>query len=351
MQLWIEIQRFLKDNIKIIAIFGIIFALVLGGLGAFMTGSSNNAPEGMEALEEEAIEAAVAFDFYIEDAEGNMYTNEGIIEEYFRSPNVLEKLNSDAGIDLKQIELENYEKNQQLLSNFLPAELMEQSQIISVTQSNSTGLLTFVASSDDKSLNEKLVTYYYGNLSSIPFVDEDNLYVFDGPYNVKDKQIDEEEEETGISIKALIKYAVIGIILGIVLGIGLALINALFGKKLNYAFGYAIDDSLDFMIYDEKLNNSDEIANFVNFPYFKNKVILSENGKGLNVSDIQEKISENDFKVIPNIADDSVKNLTTESTEVIMVVLPNETSRKWFNTQIKLMKLDNLSLKIIQVNE
>ncbi len=351
MQLWIEIQRFLKDNIKIIAIFGIIFALVLGGLGAFMTGSSNNAPEGMEALEEEAIETAVAFDFYIEDAEGNMYTNEGIIEEYFRSPNVLEKLNSDAGIDLKQIELENYEKNQQLLSNFLPAELMEQSQIISVTQSNSTGLLTFVASSDDKSLNEKLAAYYYGKLSSIPFVDEDNLYVFDGPYNVKDKQIDEEEEETGISIKSLIKYAVIGIILGIVVGIGLALINALFGKKLNYAFGYAIDDSLDFMIYDEKLNNSDEIANFVNFPYFKNKVILSENGKGLNVSDIQEKISENEFKVIPNIADDSVKNLTTESTEVIMVVLPNETSRKWFNTQMKLMKLDNLSLKIIQVNE
>ncbi|MFW3505711.1 hypothetical protein ACN68I_07950 [Aerococcus viridans] len=351
MQLWIEIKRFLKDNIKIIAIFGIIFALVLGGLGAFMTGSSNNAPEGMEALEEEAIETAVAFDFYIEDAEGNMYTNEGIIEEYFRSPNVLEMLNSDAGIDLKQIELENYEKNQQVLSNFLPTELMEQSQIISVTQSNSTGLLTFVASSDDKSLNEKLATYYYGKLSSIPFVDEDNLYVFDGPYNVKDKQIDEEEEETGISIKSLIKYAVIGIILGIVVGIGLALINALFGKKLNYAFGYAIDDSLDFMIYDEKLNNSDEIANFVNFPYFKNKVILSENGKGLNVSDIQEKISENDFKVIPNIADDSVKNLTTESTEVIMVVLPNETSRKWFNTQIKLMKLDNLSLKIIQVNE
>lgn len=351
MQLWIEIQRFLKDNIKIIAIFGIIFALVLGGLGAFMTGSSNNAPEGMEALEEEAIETAVAFDFYIEDAEGNMYTNEGIIEEYFRSPNVLEMLNSDAGIDLKQIELENYEKNQQVLSNFLPTELMEQSQIISVTQSNSTGLLTFVASSDDKSLNEKLATYYYGKLSSIPFVDEDNLYVFDGPYNVKDKQIDEEEEETGISIKSLIKYAVIGIILGIVVGIGLALINALFGKKLNYAFGYAIDDSLDFMIYDEKLNNSDEIANFVNFPYFKNKVILSENGKGLNVSDIQEKISENDFKVIPNIADDSVKNLTTESTEVIMVVLPNETSRKWFNTQIRLMKLDNLSLKIIQVNE
>lgn len=351
MQLWIEIKRFLKDNIKIIAIFGIIFALVLGGLGAFMTGSSNNAPEGMEALEEEAIETAVAFDFYIEDAEGNMYTNEGIIEEYFRSPNVLEMLNSDAGIDLKQIELENYEKNQQVLSNFLPTELMEQSQIISVTQSNSTGLLTFVASSDDKSLNEKLATYYYGKLSSIPFVDEDNLYVFDGPYNVKDKQIDEEEEETGISIKSLIKYAVIGIILGIVVGIGLALINALFGKKLNYAFGYAIDDSLDFMIYDEKLNNSDEIANFVNFPYFKNKVILSENGKGLNVSDIQEKISENDFKVIPNIADDSVKNLTTESTEVIMVVLPNETSRKWFNTQIRLMKLDNLSLKIIQVNE
>lgn len=351
MQLWTEIKRFLKDNIKIIAIFGIIFALVLGGLGAFMTGSSNNAPEGMEALEEEAIETAVAFDFYIEDAEGNMYTNEGIIEEYFRSPNVLEMLNSDAGIDLKQIELENYEKNQQVLSNFLPTELMEQSQIISVTQSNSTGLLTFVASSDDKSLNEKLATYYYGKLSSIPFVDEDNLYVFDGPYNVKDKQIDEEEEETGISIKSLIKYAVIGIILGIVVGIGLALINALFGKKLKYAFGYAIDDSLDFMIYDEKLNNSDEIANFVNFPYFKNKVILSENGKGLNVSDIQEKISENDFKVIPNIADDSVKNLTTESTEVIMVVLPNETSRKWFNTQIKLMKLDNLSLKIIQVNE
>lgn len=350
MQLWIEIQRFLKDNIKIITICGVIFALVLGGLGAFMTETSNNTPEGMEALEEEAIETAVAFDFYIEDAEGNMYTNEGIIEEYFRSPNVLQTLNTDIGIDLKQIELENYEKNQQVLSNFLPAELMEQSQIISVSQSNSTGLLTFVASSDDKSLNEKLATYYYGKLSSIPFVDEDNLYVFDGPYNVKDKQIDD-EEETGILIKALIKYAIIGIILGIVVGIGLALIHALFGKKLNYAFGYAIDDSVDFMIYDEKLNNSDEIANFVKFPYSKNKVILSENGQGLNVSDIQEKISANNFKVIPNIADDSVKNLTTESSEVIMVVLPNKTSRKWFNTQMKLMKLDNLSLKIIQVNE
>ncbi|PMC80218.1 hypothetical protein CJ191_02410 [Aerococcus viridans] len=351
MQLWIEIQRFLKDNIKIITIFGVIFALVLGGLGAFMTGTSNNAPEGMEALEEEAIETAVAFDFYIEDAEGNMYTNEGIIEEYFRSPNVLETLNADVGIDLKQIELEYYEKNQEVLSNFLPAELMEKSQIISVTQNNSTGLLTFVASSDDKSLNEKLANYYYGKLSSIPFVDEDNLYVFDGPYNVKDKQIDDDEEETGISIKSLIKYAVIGIILGIVVGIGLALIHALFGKKLNYAFGYAIDDSVDFMIYDEKLNNSDEIANFVNFPYSKNKVILSENGQDLNVSDIQEKISGNKFKVIPNIADDSVKNLMTESSEVIMVVLPNKTSRKWFNTQMKLMKLDNLSLKIIQVNE
>lgn len=351
MQLWIEIQRFLKDNIKIISIFAIIFALLLGTLGAFMTGSSSNAPEGMEALEEEALETAVAFDFYIEDAEGNMYSNEGIIDEYFRSPSVLETLNSEAGIDLKQIELDNYEKNQQVLSNFLPAELMEQSQIIAVTQSNSTGLLTFVASSDDKALNEKLANYYYGKLSSIPFVDEENLYVFDGPYNVKDKQIEEEEEETGISIQSLIKYAVIGIILGIVVGIGLALINALFGKKLNYAFGYAIDDSLDFIIYDEKLNNSEEIANFINFPYANNKILLSEDGKGLNGALVQKNVNHSEFTVIDNIADESVRNLTNESTEVIMVVSPRKTNRKWFNNQMRLMKLDNLSLKIIQVNE
>lgn len=351
MQLWIEIQRFLKDNLKIIAIFGAIFALFLGGLGAFMTGSSNSAPEGMEALEESALETAVAFDFYIEDADGNMYTNEGIIDEYFRSPGVLENLNSEAGIDLKQIELDNYEKNQQVLSNFLPAELMEQSQIISVTQSNSTGLLTFVASSDDTELNLKLSNFYYEKLSSIPFVDENNLFVFDGPYNVKDKQIVEEEEETGISIQSLIKFAVIGIILGIVVGIGIALLNALFGKKLNYAFSYAIDDSLDFMIYDKNLDNSEEIANFIKFPYFANKIILSEDGKGLINPDIQNKVEGNKFKSVSNIADESMSSLGAEVAEVIMVVTPRKTSRKWFNTQMKLMRLDNLSLKIIQVNE
>ena len=160
MQLWIEIQRFLKDNIKIISIFGIMFALLLGALGAFVSESSNNAPEGLEALKEEALESAVAFDFYIEDAEGNMYSNEGIIDEYFRSPSVLEQLKSDENIDLKQLELDIYEENQQILSNFLPAELMEQSKIISVTQNNSTGLLTFIASSTDKPLNEKLAKYY-----------------------------------------------------------------------------------------------------------------------------------------------------------------------------------------------
>lgn len=350
MQLWIEIQRFLKDNIKIISIFGIIFALLLGALGAFVSESSNNAPEGLEALKEEALESAVAFDFYIEDAEGNMYSNEGIIDEYFRSPSVLEQLKSDENIDLKQLELDIYEENQQILSNFLPAELMEQSKIISVTQNNSTGLLTFIASSTDKPLNEKLAKYYFEKLTAIPFVDEENMYVFDGPYNAKDKQI-EEEEEPGFSIQSLLKYAVIGIILGIVFGIGLALIKALFGKKLTYAFGYAIDDSLDFMIYDEKLNNYEEIANFINFPYTDNKVIISENREGFKHSKLEKQIHGNEIIVTNNIADDTIKKLSKENSEVIIVVSPDKTSRTWFNTQMRLMKLDNLSLKIIQVNE
>src|SRR5699024_536197 len=145
--------------------------------------------------------------------------------------------------------------------------------------------------------------------------------------------------------------AVIGIILGIVFGIGLALIKALFGKKLTYAFGYAIDDSLDFMIYDEKLNNYEEIANFINFPYTDNKVIISENREGFKHSKLEKQIHGNEIIVTNNIADDTIKKLSKENSEVIIVVSPYKTSRTWFNTQMRLMKLDNLSLKIIQVNE
>src|SRR5699024_11282753 len=106
-----------------------------------------------------------------------------------RSPSVLEQLKSDENIDLKQLELDIYEENQQTLSNFLPAELMEQSKIISVTQNNSTGLLTFIASSTDKPLNEKLAKYYFEKLTAISFVDKESMYDFAGMYKAIDMQI------------------------------------------------------------------------------------------------------------------------------------------------------------------
>jgi len=362
---WLEIKRFLSDN-KWLMIVGTLILAALFAVGMTLMDASSQqstAEEETEAVEpENELESEPAyFRFYAEDSDGDQFTNIGLIRQYFNLDSVLEDASQETGVDIPGIE-ERYAEEFQTSSSD------EEFSVLNLSRNDNNNLFTVSVNTGNEEDNLAIANFYHQLLASdeIEFLQDKALYEFIAPElrEPTEEEIEEAENpdqqmaESQDLIMPAIQNTIIGLVISLVLMAGIALLKAIFGKKLNYSFAYEVNENDDFILYDPSLNNDENLTQFVGIPFKENKLILTERRLENNTKELLSRNRGLSFGQAKDGQTQLVEKLSfidadlnNDFSEIIIIVQPYQTSRKWYKTQRKLIELDEMPVKVIQVNE
>lgn len=364
---WLEIKRFLNDYKRNIfigsAIIAILFTVSIYLIGTLKGEDQLEEQEDYEVESEELLNDAqpAYFQIYIEYEDGTAYGNASIINQYFNLNSTKEKIKQDTRINIKSIEDE---------ISF--SDMSDKIKIIHVTRNDSSYLMTATFNLGNEQDNLIVAKYYFNLLYSEDFsiLADKKMYIFQEPMLAEKKKVNmdlkklEEQRKEGdeySSVKeALIQFKniTIGFFLGIVIMIGLFLLKAIFGKTLDYSFAYDLEENDKFILYDKLLKNEDLVCQFIAVPFGKRKVIVSEqktHTEKLELFTTNKQVtfnSEENKKIVLDEIESLTELDTIENvTEIIIVISPKRTSRKWYRTQKWFAEINGLSTKVIQINQ
>lgn len=362
---WLEIKRFLNDNKKTILIGSTVLALFFASamylVAALKEESVEETKQDFEVPAEEIFNDAqpAYFQIFIEYEDGTAFGNPSIINQYFNLNSVKEDVKKNTGIDIKAVEEE-----------VSLSDLSDEIEVVNVVRNDSSYLLTAVFNLGDEQDNLAVAEYYYKLLYSDEFsiLADKKSYVFSEPtltmrsslaQAIDNREIQERNSTNHLIMNVInvMKNMIIGFIFGVGIMVGIELLKAIYGKTLNYSFAYEVEEENNFILYDEKLENEDIVSQFVSVPYDSRKILVTEKRidskneellfgdqpVGLNTSTNKKER----FMEINSLTEiDSSINMA----EIIIVIYPNITTRKWYRVQKKLAAINNFPTKIVQIN-
>ena len=361
---WIEIKRFLDDNKINIIKFSILFAILFAGIMFLLKSDTEESKieteEDVQISPEEFLNESqpAYFQMFIQEQDGRSFSNNSIISQYFKLSSVKKNVLEDTGIDLEKIE-------EDLLD-----EIAESMDLIQVTRNDHSNLITASFNLGNQRQNVILANYYFDLIidGELEFLNNKTIHVFSNPQIAKlvdasesDERITEDVLVSGNRVLQIIysltRNLIIGLILGAVFSSGIFLLINLYSKKINYSFSYDIDDDTDFVLYDWELNNENEVLQFVAVPMKRNKLIVSEReldtfSKKL-VADNKNISFENSDKhktLLTELRTLSEVDLQMNISEIVLVIQPGVTTRKWYKTQQKYTSIYKFPTKVVQIN-
>lgn len=359
----VEIKRFLKDYKVSVTVGSILVAVLFTVALAFL--DKNKEEEAQEWVEDYNFEPSEVmnnvqpayFQYYLETEDGIAYGNSSIFSEYFNLKSIKEEAKQVTQIDLDAVEEEIHSKK-----------LSDEISIINVTRDGSSYLFTASFNLGNEQDNLKLAEYYFDLLfkDELGLLEDKNTYIFTEPTIARTAEIQEGTEnlidgENNSAVNIIFSYIkniVVGLILGIVFTIGLVLLKVIYGKKLNYSFAYDVAEEDKFLLYDENLKNEEILAQFIAAPIGSRKVIVTQEDLDKRSKEIISKHKgvvfnqiEHDKTSLRELKSLSQLELTDSISEVIIVVVPKVTTRKWYKVQQQLANINSLSTKVVQINE
>ena len=293
-----------------------------------------------------------SFQFYIEDAEdGDVFSNNVLIEEYITLPHVLEEVAEVTNTSIDQLVEETG-------NEIVPGtQSSDRIKVIHVNRDTSSNLQAIYVNVGDEQRNLRIINYFHDFIQdeSIPFLEDKNVFIFKQPYIV---DFDDEDETDltqnveSISSWSPVRTIVEGIILGVVLSIVILVISGFFSRKLSYFFFYTLLDEDYFILMDKHLNNHEEVYDVLRNPFEKNTVVLQE--KNIEPSNQEFESIFRDLVDKPSVA--QVENFMSiaspkEVDQLVYIVKEGETSRDWYNKQRKVEKAYDIPVVVIQINQ
>lgn len=348
----VELKRFLKDSKYLIGV-GTVAIAVLFTLGMFfLNRSSVNTEIEKPDLSLDDTNKAV-FEIYIENEDGTMFTNNNLLNGLFSNEPFVEKIESETDVDLSEVKE-------------LFVELGLEDQITPVHAfRNNNGVITVSIRTGNENDNLKVAEFIFDTImgGNINFLNNKILYPFVEPKLLEDSDEDDELVQINESIQSenflltQVRNGVFGIIIGVVISTGLAFIRAILAEKLNYSFAYHVKENQGFFLFDNELNNASHVAKFIGIPYKSKKAILAE----APLSDTDKMMITDDQYLTFEMKEEKTSLLQMQSlteidvkndvSEVILIIKPSKTTRKWYQDQRELLELYDIPAKIIQIND
>lgn len=361
-----EIKRFIKNNYIKIIITSIVIGLAYSSINLLNVYFNREQKEDTTINKVETHEPAQpgVFRFYVETAEGEVYSNITIFEEYFLTPETINRAEAATQVEISDL------LEQQELSEF--EKTIENRGVIGVGKDQSSGIFTFKARLGTAEENLEVAEFYYDYLQSeeIPVLEDKNLYIIAEPFSdelTEEEEIDLSSTESMNEPGSVVKKAIVDLGLGIVLGLVISSFGYLFvsiiNKKIQYSFTYnwEIEDT-HLIVNNNEYDMKDALALILNASN-KQKVILTDN------FDLREKIvlelknysfvnvvgdSEQPLNNKVNIVlTDKISNLNPlySVEELIYAIKIDETTKEWYNSERNITDHYSVQKKVLQFND
>lgn len=374
-----ELISFLKDNLRII-ILSIVTCLMLFIAGVGYTAFTNDKvenelqntneednllsdidntipieeqlkPEEIEVIVDKLQEDGVEFSFYLEKESADPFQSTTLLKEILTSPSVIQIVEEETNVKI--------EPNPEVAVN--------------VDLNSSNLLMTITIGTGDAEKNKALADAYFNIVSEEQheFFDNKVVYTVSQPEPVDSNVTEGENSDNssvvqnvnGVSYTQLIILAIGVGVFGAMLGILISIAKSLFRKEVTEIYGFAIKDddqviNISNLKYSAKSESSKQLVHTIVHPSEKVKLILSEEKLGEEIISYLQKetrvetrtkniqldkydeiifISQSIIEVDPKVA----------INEIVFICKKNHTSKKWYETQRKLIETYNAAIKVI----
>lgn len=374
-----ELMSFLRDNLKII-IISIVACLMLFLAGVGYTVFTNDKiedevqdtseednllsnvdstipieeqlePEEIEVIVDKLQEDGVEFSFYLEKESADPFQSTTLLKEILTSPPVIQNIEEETNVKI--------EPNPELAVN--------------VDLNSSNLLMTITIGTGDAEKNKALAEAYFTMVSEEQheFFDNKVVYTVSQPEPVGNNIIEGENSENGsvvqdvngVSYTQLIILTVVVVVFGAILGVLISIAKSLFRKEVTEVYGFAMKDD-DQVINISNLKDSakneraKQIVHTIIHPNEKVKLILSEEKldeeiisylqKETRVETVNRNVQLDKYDdvifISPSIIEVDPK---VSINEIVFICKKNHTSKKWYETQRKLIETYNASIKVV----
>lgn len=231
-------------------------------------------------------------------------------------------------------------------------ELLE--YFVQVDLDTNTGIFSIEFTSGDEQLNFELANAYFDLLNSdaLDIMTERDLYFFDEPKLLNDVEetdtLTTEAESDTLSVLNIIYFIAGGVIFGLIFGFLTALLISLVKKQVSIIYNLTLDNNdkaVNLTRFRDTSNHSKNIIKAITYPPNIKRAILMEEGTfdmdSLETNRIQGNLDvQNHFNAIQ---EDTVLD------EVVIIVKIDETSKRWYETQLTLIKGNKIPLKVVKV--
>ena len=359
-----EIKRFLEKNYIKIIITGAVIAVVytsISFLGAYLNQREelSTSPESEQEMAESG-----EFRFYIENTDGEVYSNITIFEEYFLLPEILNEAEKTLKVEISDL------LEQQELSEF--EKTIEDRGVIGVGRNQSSGIYTFrvnIGSSED---NLEVTEFYYDYLLSeeIPVLENKNLFIIEEPHldELNGEEVGNfastERMDTPVKVlKALVFDFILGLILGMVVSTFGYIFFAIVNKKILYSFTYNWEMSDHHLIVNKSNEEMKDAVSLLLHPTDKQKILLSDNSslREMITSELEKYDFVNIVRLGQKAVDDKLNILLVENfsdidplyqfEEIVYAIQVSSTTKRWYYKQRNLTEHYPLDTKVIQFND
>ena len=332
-----ELWRFIKDRLgRIILGSLLITALVVAARYGLTRMQSAAGDQAYQQLSQVYLQTPAEFQFVAMQADGAVFSNSFIFDEYFRSEEIIDQLEAATGVKIEPI-LEAEEKLEIKTSNTYRGS-------IAGIRDTSSGVITLrfhVANQEADNLRLAQVAADHLMAGKIPFTEGMNLMMLNDPsleeHLSEDDLLMVSTPKTlsvyqGLTRRGILIYAVLGLFIGLVLTVGFLFVRQLMGSTIEYAFDYSwTSDTQHIMVRD--VSGPGYLAQLLQLPLGRKQWILSQ-------SPLLELATGGESQ---DLAGESLAGID----EIIIVIQSGITNRQWYQEQYQLAQLYQRPIRIV----
>ncbi|GAA0366569.1 hypothetical protein GCM10008932_18340 [Alkalibacterium iburiense] len=329
----LELWDLIKKEKWLITLITIIISALSVAVLFIMQSDFQSTEEG----EEEIITTPAQFDIYLEEELQGAFTNSYLLEIMLTQEEVIREIENMTQVDIETVLEEFAEENETIYTPEDP---------INIERNTSSNLMevTVNIGSDEENLAVADAYTEWLEDNDLEFLSNKNVYILSYP-----DIIDEEELSMTVgqlSVRNVLIQAIVGIVIGIGIGIFVAVLKVLLSNKIRYGFTYGWASDEIYMKEDSGAS-IDKVAFDILNSDFDSLVVLSENDLDQTLKD---KIVQYDSKNVKITKQISELPISEQYNEFVFLVKRNETTKDWYHSQRKDLKLyPDVRVKIVEI--
>lgn len=347
-----ELWRLLKDSVWKLIMGGALFGLLFAGCRYFGSQWGQETSSDQQSLLSIVYDQEPAeFQAVIVDEAGDLFGNSFVIDEYFRTPQVVATIEEKTGTDFQKVLETEISDGVAIDSDYRGG--------LAAIRNTSSDVMTFrflVGQSTEDNLKIAKSYQQFLEEEGLPFLKNSEIVIM---HEAQSHEFLTEEELSMVAGKGLsgylndvrtpsvMVYGISGVIFGTLITAGLIFLHRFFAKRVAYAFEYQWELENTHLVLDTATDPTGEgLRTLMKIPVVTQRFILAESHLERYRQQDELDLSTETFYF------DHLQEALSQTQvpdEIVIIIESKKTHKAWLNTQMQLAELYHCPVKLIHL--